>query len=311
MSLVSRWPGGDSVLPADAMAAVDACMGPHGGLGSVEPLVLPKLVSDHAAKFVVRRGDGRRAAVVVVSPPCDPEGAARAATRALAARRLLGEALGACVLTPWHVGRSGDVAFSITAYGRPLRGLWSRWRIGAAALRWLADATKATTRPVTDGDRDAFAAEPLRRLARHPALGPVERRAAAHAVAALDAGEWQPCTVLAHDDLWYGNLLHAPKDHDGRAPFVVIDWAGSRADGCPAYDLVRLARSLRLRPASLAEQLVAHARVLQCPPSHMRHHLMAASAQLADHLGEWPESLFAETVTDCLRTLDEALATRR
>ena len=191
-----------------------------------------------------------------------------------------------------------------------MHGLWSRWRIGASTLRWLVEATEATARPMPDDELDTFAAE-LHRLAHHAALGPAERQAAALAAAALDAGEWQPRTVLAHDDLWCGNLLHPPREHDGLEPFVVIDWAGSRTDGCPAYDLVRLARSLRLRPTSLAAQLVAHAQVLGCPPEHMRHHLMAASAQLAGQLGDWPEPAFASTISDCLDTLDEALDSRR
>jgi hypothetical protein len=294
-------------LPADAIDALHEVMASRGGVGSVVPMDQVKLVADHAAKFLVTDASGSSAAVVIVSPPSDPEAAQRAQERASQARAELGDTLGSCVLMPWHVGRAEGLTFSISAYGRPLWGAWSRWRVGPEALRWLEAATRKTGRPIVGPDDAVRVAEALRRLAAHPVLSARSRLAASRSVAALVAGEWLPRQVLAHFDLWSGNLLWAPRGHESPWPFAIIDWGGSRTDGFAAYDLIRLAESLRLRPSALARQLALHGAVLGCLPAHMRHHLMAALAQLADHLGEWPPASFGATADACLDRLDRAL----
>jgi hypothetical protein len=297
----------EETLSADAIDAVHQVMAARGGVGSVVPMNLLKLVADHAAKFLVTDASGASAAVVSVSPSSDPEVAMRAHELASQARAELGDTLGDCVLIPWHVGRAEGVSFSISAYGRPLWGAWSRWRVGPEALRWLEAATKKTERPMTTPGAAAQLADGLRRLAAHPALSSRSRLAASRSVAALAAGEWLPRQVLAHFDLWSGNLLWTPRGHESPWPFAIIDWGGSRTDGFAAYDLVRLGESLRLRPPALARQLMLHGAALGCPAAHMRHHFMAALSQLADKLGEWPAESFGATADSCLDRLDRAL----
>jgi hypothetical protein len=293
--------GRTATVTREALANV---MQRHGGLGLVCPLELPKLVDDHADKFLVHDASARRSAVVAVSPPNHPRTQWEAAKRAAAARRALGPRIGAAVLVPWHVGETDGVYYTVTPYrepisdARPLRALQRR-SLRAHLLQWLAEATARTVRATTPDETYWRFVVPLQAVVEDPRLGGELRHAASVALADLDAGRWQPRLVLAHNDLWEGNVLRA-QGSPFEWSFSIIDWGGSRTDGWAIYDLVRLALSFGLSRRALARRIEEHAQLLGCAPRYARHHLVAALAGLALEPGSWPLDRFAVVAEQCL-----------
>jgi len=103
--------------------------------------------------------------------------------------------------------------------------------------------------------------------------------------------------------------LTAHTGHVGKqsSPFVLIDWAGANQYGYGIYDLIRLARALKLSPASLRRELITHSKALQCEPQDTRGHLLATFGRLHQHLECFPEERFVETLRACLGTMERAL----
>ena len=280
----------------------------HGGVRSVRLLAMPHLVADHADKYLVF-GPGRSAsAVITVSPPGYPSAVQDAAAHAVAAKERLGEALGANVLVPWHVGESDGVSFAITPFCRSFREgtlagrLW-KLRIRRPVFGWLREVTRSTaTVPAPPQLEQRFGA-PLRRIAAHGLLAADMRDAARRALDELDAAAWRPRSVMAHNDFWFGNLLRPAHSAAERNVFVVIDWGGSDVAGHGIYDLVRMSMSLHLAAPAFGREIALHCQALDCEPSQAGHHLLCALGRLADNLGEWPLAEFVKHSQICWRSL--------
>jgi hypothetical protein len=294
-------------LPADILATLDQLLRDRGGLGQVSAVALRRLVEDHCDKFIVFSRGGHPIAFVVLSPPEYPQVAARAAASAIQASERLGSELGATVLTPLHVGESGGASYTVTAFCRPLSAnrwvaRWQRWRLAPAVLEWLHAVARHTATPADDAQTDQLFARPLEALAAHAAVDAEVRAGAAEARDALASGRWRPRTVLAHNDLWAGNLLR--REHPGNAtPFFVIDWAGALAEGHGVYDLVRVSMSMGVPSWRFRQAVARHCESLGCEPSMANHYLASALGHLSLNLGEWPPAQFAQTAAICHRFL--------
>jgi aminoglycoside phosphotransferase (APT) family kinase protein len=186
---------------------------------------------------------------------------------------------------------------------------WHRWRLRRPVFSWLRDVTSLTAKTPNAEEVVTDFSDPLHHLADSDFLPDNVRSEAREALDELAAGRWKPMQVAAHNDLWSGNLLVAPAGGKGGPGFAVIDWGASRSEGHAVYDLVRLAMSLRLSRAEFLEELNAHARILGCDVTQMRHHLVAALAYLGDHRGEWPAQQFAEMAKTCVDYVGSASPT--
>ena len=303
--------GGDIDLLREALASI---MESRGGLGDVQPMRRPRLVSDHSDKFMVLNRNDQRAAVVSLSPRSQPRKECEAAARASAARAALGERLGAAVLSPWHVGLLGGCCFSVTAYAPPIsdsrmKRWWQLRRVRGPLLQWLLEATAQTARqPTASETQDEFLI-PLEAVSRHPGLAVEIRNAATTAIKALDRGEWRPMLALTHNDLWLGNIHLVPQRVAADWGFAIIDWLGSRKAGSAIYDLVRLSMSLELSTQDTKQQIAAHSRALCCQPAQTHHYLLAALGQLVLNLGNWPEDRFVIVAGQCHQRLVGGLRT--
>jgi hypothetical protein len=300
-----------STLAPDINDTLERVLRDRGGLGTVSAVALRRMVSDHCDKFIVLDRSDKPVAFVALSPPGYPHAVSRAAERAASARDRLDIVLGSVVLTPLHVGESNGASYSITAYCAPLSsnrwvGRWQRWRVGSAALEWLAAVVEYTATPAGPDQAERLFAGPLRSLAEHRAIDADVRAAAARAQAELATGAWMPRTVLAHNDFWAGNLVQRPGPSGPGAPFFVIDWGGSLTEGHAIYDLVRMAMSLNLGPERIGPVLAAHCRALGCETATASHYLMSALGYLCENLAEWPVDQLARTASVCHRFLSLA-----
>ena len=298
-------------LPVEIESAVETLMEAHGGIGGVEFLKLPHLVPDHVEKAVVFTPQARPALLIMIAPPAYPDCVREAFGRAEAARLALDGTIGEAVQVTLCKGFAAGQSFAVVPYLTPpargrLRQRWERLRLRGPVLAWLREVTRQTVsvppeRALADGFFD-----PLRALCGHVAVSERVRAAARASLGALEGGRWQPRWVLAHNDLWIGNLLRRPPLLPGAPAFAVIDWGGSRVRGYPIYDLLTLATSIHLPSASLRRELREHSVLLGCEPAQAKDHLLAALGALSLDLGEWPVERFAATAHQFVTLMDEA-----
>ncbi len=308
-------PLGSGKLPPGAEDKLREFFGPGRRLGRVAELPLKRLVHDYCDKFIALDTDGEPVAFVVVSPRSHPDIVADAAARARAAQAALGERLGANVLAPFFVGAPDGRSYSIAAYCRPLSsrrviGRWQRWRLAPKALRWVDEAAAATMRPVAEADLEALIVTPLRAIERDPKVDASIRAAASASLDDLHQGRWRPCTVMSHNDLWWGNFVRGDAARHPAAPFFVVDWGGATARGMPFYDTVRLSMSLDLTSRQRRAALQRHAAVLGGRASDAIGYVLAALGTFSLDRGEWREDQFLTGMRSCFLYTSDALGAR-
>jgi len=283
--------------------ALETC----GGLGSICELESPAVgVADSPSKHLIRNRSGEPVAVMLRSQPEAPGLVARAVVKASLARKVLGDDLGSVIVPPMVSGESNGVSFAVYPWRMPLSSSRWLWPLQRAALRmpllrWLRRATTATL-----GIADANAVpsgfhEPLRAIASSEVFDQAIRAAAYHAIDRLAAGRWIPRYVLAHNDLWKGNVLLQPRaDHNARhRRFVLIDWAASELGGYAFYDLARLAMSMQVSGRRLTRELRAHCSILECELVDAKGYLLACLGYLGTHLECFPVKHFHTLVHEC------------
>jgi thiamine kinase-like enzyme len=119
--------------------------------------------------------------------------------------------------------------------------------------------------------------------------------------------------VAMHGDLHAGNLLIDHEDATARGAlpwrerFVVIDWCGASPTGRPLFDLIRIAESMRVPHARLAEELNAHCAQLGGSIDDAVAHTAAALAELGANLECFPVEHYRALADRVLDRLDLAL----
>lgn len=278
---------------------------------SVEPLGKLKSVADATTKMLLRTTSGQPAAVIVCSRPLAPELIARGTQVAEAIAELIGDPYAGAIIRPIRSGYADGCSYVILPHCRefsrfkPLR-IIQQLRMRRPLLRWLCDATAAAAGTHSSGEDAAAAyASVLQHLQRQELFTDDMQLAIRQSLQRLESGRWQPRHAFDHNDLWMGNVM-LPGRFDRSAkthyPFVLIDWAGANSKGFGIYDLVRLARALKLSNSEIRRQLIAHAAALRCDLQDTRGHLFAALGRLHQHLEYFPEPRFVQTAQACWTT---------
>ena len=276
------------------------------GVGALRLLSAPKSVADDTTKVLAEDRAGRPAAVLLVSSSRSPDLVARGQRRAREARERLGPSLGAAVLTALREGEREGRSWAILPYRRPFpeRGFAWRWRRRALArsvLDWLEGVAAETRQEPLDAEVAEGFEAPLERAVSFPEMPTPVREAAKAGLAALASGAWRPSWVLAHNDLWQGNLLQ-PADEP--LPFVVIDWPASAVRGHAFFDLVRFGRSVGAGRSQLALAVRRQATLLGCDPSDARFHLAAAVGHIGRILEHMPPDLYRSMAGSSFETFE-------
>jgi len=275
------------------------------GVGALRLLSAPKSVADDTTKVLAEDGAGRPTAVLLISSALSPDLVARGQDRARQAREALGETLGDAVLIPVAEGTHDGCSWALLPFRRPLAEgrfawWWERRSLAPAVTDWLEAAAAKTRREPLDSEISAGFEEPLVRALSFPDMAAPVRDGARGGLEALESGSWRPNWVLAHNDLWKGNVLRSEGEH---SPFVLIDWPASAVRGHAFFDLVRCARSFGLGRAPFARALRRQATLLGCRPSDARFHLAAAVGHIGLILEHMPPELYLRMASSAFETL--------
>jgi len=288
----------------------EAVLEMRGQLGGVSRLCPAKGVADDVTKLVVTSRDGRRVAVLRISPAAFPEAVAGDAEAAERVRELLGDELGRVILSPLLTGEVNGRVFAMLPYCGPLSGSrlgWAmqrRW-LGPTILNWLGRMTAATLREASEDQVETDFRLPLEFTAANERLGEPIRQEASKALRLLSQGLWQPRYVLAHNDLWKDNiLLRRGMLSFGRSSgefgaFAVIDWGASMLKGHAIYDLMRLGQSLRLSQRRARAELHRHCQILGTNVAGAKAYLLAALGHLGMHLDQFPVASYVACAEAC------------
>jgi hypothetical protein len=269
-----------------------------------------QLTADATSKVVIRNQSEEREAILICSSPLAPDTVERAVAAAARAKAILPTQTGKAILDPLASGFVEGLSYAVYPWCLPLsnhRLVWplQRRRLRPRLLRWLLEVLLATLRDPSASEMEESFLAPLQHLARSADLGDIIRKAAEHAAHRLQQGQWQPKHVLAHNDLWKGNILRRqPKSLD---QFVVIDWTDACEMGQAIYDLVRLAESLKLDRATLANEVREHCRLLACEPLDARGYLLAGLGKIAMRAGCFSRQRFLRLASDCCGRLFPAM----
>jgi hypothetical protein len=264
--------------------------------------------ADSASVYVVRDARGSALAVVLCASPAAPAMVARSMQRTRDAHAALAGRGTSRVLLPLAVGEVDGLSCALVPYcqgleGRRLQRWWDNRRLRAPMFDWLRDVAQATQRPAGRSTCEAL----LTAMAGRSAVGRPLRGAAERALERLGRGDWQPRHALMHGDLWRGNLMLRGAPGSWASRLVVIDWSGSRHDGWPFFDLVRLADSIGARSGCLRTEVERHAVLLGCHPLDAHSSVSAALAATLARLEHFPVGLFAAMGERALARLEDAI----
>jgi hypothetical protein len=285
-------------VPASALQVTRASRGRH---------------VDSTTVFIVHDEAGRPQAAVLCSAAAAPDFVARAMRRSARAHAMLGSGAGSRVLLPLVEGQLSGLSCAVMPFCRNLSpprawGWWQNRALRPVIFDWLESVCRITaSRPPAAALASSFE-EPLAHLQRRPEASQRLRKLAGSALQRLRDGRWQPRHVLMHGDLWRGNIMVRPAE----GPWVglrwldrvvVIDWAGSRDDGYPLFDLIKIAVSLGVGDRRVRGELVRHCRLLACDEVDVGSYLAAALAGLLDRLENFPLADFLSMSEACIDAL--------
>jgi hypothetical protein len=286
-------------LSKEAIESIHSAMSRFGGTGNIKNFDYDATeVVDSTYKFVVTDKYQYPRLFVLLSPIEFPNAAVSAANKVELIRSSLSPGTREMVLQPFHVGMSNGTSYSLSLFcsghgSNRLVRLWNRRWLRRDLSQWLLAVCQETIVSPSADDIPSNFIDPLRVVAAHPLLGSSLKHTAESALKELETGLWKPKHVLAHNDLWAGNvLLPAQSQIAASTPFVVIDWGGANAKSYAIYDLARMALSFRMRESTLRREIRLHCNALSCSPRQARYHLATSLGNLALNLGQFPESRF-------------------
>jgi hypothetical protein len=174
------------------------------------------------------------------------------------------------------------------------RGAWQAQKrlLTPVVGRWLTDVLETTGKPVSHRDLSSKIISPLEGLCREKAFSEEMTKAAADALKRIESGAWKPCTALAHNDLWRGNIMRPPRTPVFTRQFRVIDWAGSDVSGIPFFDLFKFLQSFTVPRRDGQKLIQAHCNLLECSPMDVTSYLLTALGVLGQNLNQFPHHAY-------------------
>lgn len=288
----------------------------HAGIVLENSPFLPSALSledapaDASFKAIFKNADGEPKLFLLCSNSLNPDLIARNVAKARDAKELLGVPLGDTIQMPLKEDRFEGLTWALFTLNQPLsndpwRWRWEKARLAWPVTTWLTNVVRKSKRPIPDHDLAQTAIAPLNAFAENEGFAMDFRKQANLAIKRIESGSWQPQTILAHNDLWKGNvMLPGPDDPGNNATkFTIIDWAGSSTGGFAFFDLMKLARSFKF-PGLFTKQIIRkQCAVLECAEKDIMGYLLAALGALGMNLENFPPRIYVQMASECIEDL--------
>ena len=284
-----------------------------GGLSRCQIGPTPKSavdVADAPTRSYITNERHEKIAILFVSNEVSPGLVGRSVDNGIEVKTILGNDLGAVVLDPIAHGIYRDLSYSIWPLQRDLSSsfLWGRVQrrlLVPRVVDWLEAVARRTLRRNLNAElTERVYLNPLSAFGKNQQYPAHLTALARQALARVQKETLQPFAVLQHSDLWLGNVLLPQrlvdmlhKEHG----FYVIDWGGATPSGLPFFDVVRFAASVRPSRTYFKHIIAQHCGMLACEMADAKLYLIAALANVGQHLEHFPESRY---LAMCDQTLD-------
>jgi len=217
--------------------------------------------------------------------------------KARAAKALLQPPHNRIIDLPFLSGDVQGISWAIYDLNIPLTQSRWTWQVQKTLLtpvvgKWLIYVLKTTGKPVSPRDLSSMIVSPLENLCREKAFSGEMTKAAADALKRIESGAWKPCTALAHNDLWRGNIMRPPRTPVFTRRFQIIDWAGSDVRGIPFFDLFKFIQSFTVPRRHGKKLIQAHCNLLECSPMDATGYLLTALGVLGQNLNQFPHHAY-------------------
>lgn len=288
----------------------------HLGVVNEKSLFLPGTIkkedepADASYKAVIKNNDGQPVAFLICSNPVNTNLVARNVEKARQAAKVLMPRTASVIQTPILEGAYEKLSWALFSMKRPLADNKWRWRgqkvlLASVLADWLSDVIIDSKKDIEEEHIEEMIVSPLQDLSGDRQFPSDIRKAAEKAIARLTSGKLKPRSVLAHNDLWKGNIMlparNAPADDQSK--FCIIDWAGSSTRGFAFFDLMKLGQSLKF-PAFYCRRIISkHCHILECDVEDAMSYLLAALAVLGRNLEHFPRHRYVDMSVGLCRLL--------
>ena len=252
---------------------------------------------DVTYKGVITDKNGSPAAFILCANPIGKTLVKENVEKARAAKALLGAPHNQAIDLPFLNGDVQGISWAIYDLNTPLTHNKWAWQLQKRLLtpvvgQWLSDVVNQTQKTIPDKDRSQTITSPLESICHENAFPREMIKSAEEAIINLESGAWHPCTTLAHNDLWRGNILLPPNAHIFTRHFRVIDWAGADISGIPFFDLFKFIQSFTV-PRAYGKKLIQnHCDILECRPMDAIGYLLTALGALGQNLNQFPHHAY-------------------
>ncbi|MFK5951479.1 MAG: hypothetical protein QM498_00360 [Desulfobacterium sp.] len=252
---------------------------------------------DVTYKGVISDQAGKYAAFILCANPIGKTLVRDNVEKARAAKNLLASPHKDIIDLPFLDGDIQGISWAIYELNTPLiQNKWL-WQLQKGLLtpvvgKWLTHVVEQTRKTIPDKERSTTIISPLESLCAEKTFPREMVENARDAIKRLESGAWNPCTTLAHNDLWRGNIMLAPHAGILTRNIRVIDWAGADTRGIPFFDLFKFLQSFTV-PRAYGKKLIQdHCDILECHPMDANGYLLAALGVLGQNLNQFPHHAY-------------------
>ena len=292
----------------------------HAGIALENSPFLPSALSledapaDASFKAILKNSTGQPRLFLLCSNSLNPDLIARNVAKAREAKELLGVPLGNPIQMPLKEDRFEGLTWALFTLNQPLsndpwRWRWEKARLAWPVTTWLTHVIRKSKMPILEPDMTQTAIAPLKAFAENEGFAMDFRQQANLAIKRIESGIWKPQTILAHNDLWKGNIMLPGSDaqNETSSKFRVIDWAGSSTKGFAFFDLMKLARSFKFPGLFTKQILRKQCAVLECGQEDIMGYLLTALGALGMNLENFPPRIYVQMATECIEDLNRII----
>jgi thiamine kinase-like enzyme len=271
-----------------------------------------KDVTDETTKILIKNQLGRHIAFAIISPESNPEIIKKGNKQVELIKNIVSQKLSNTIVEPLYEGNIDGLSFAIWPYYQKLsnnRLLWHYQRkiLTNKISSWLLDIANETSVTASYEQIGSKFVDPLIYLSKIVQNNTFFQRIAHESLECFEDKDWRPINIVAHNDLWKGNILLEKSFPYISGRFIVIDWSGSQVHGYPIYDLVRFAHSFKLSTCQFRQQLLNHCNILNCNIFQSRCYLVCSLASLSMNIDNFPLHRFIKLAESCLGYFNNAV----